>query len=89
MSKLSERKTKLNFTTEAQVRYRGKLRAVVVEVENGFVASVRLSGTRQRYPFSWHGLHDWAAELYAKQERNRRQEERKAKSKSKFKSKSK
>lgn len=76
MTRLSERKTKLAFTTDAEIRYKGKLRAVVVEVDNGFHASVRLQGTRQRYPFSWHGLHDWAAENFAKAERDRRKKER-------------
>jgi len=76
VTKLSQRKTRLQFTTDAEVRYRGKLRAVVVEVENGFTATVRLAGTRQRYPFSWHGLHDWAADLFARQERERRKKER-------------
>lgn len=76
MTKLSERKTKLSFTTDAEVRYRGRLRSVVVEVENGFTATVRLAGTRLRYPFSWRGLHDWAAELYARQERERHKKER-------------
>lgn len=77
MTKLSSRKTKLQFTTDAEIRYRGKLRAVVVEVNNGFVASVRLAGTRQRYEFSWHGLHDWASANFARQEAARRKEERK------------
>ena len=72
MAKLADRKTRLQFTTGAEVRYRGKLRAVVVEVENAFTANVRLAGTRLRYPFSFHGLHDWAAELFARQERDRR-----------------
>jgi hypothetical protein len=76
MTKLSQRKTKLQFTTDAEVRYRGKLRAVVVEVENGFTATVRLAGTRQRYPFSWHGLFTHAAELFARSERERRKQER-------------
>jgi len=76
MTKLSQRKTKLSFTTDAEVLYRGRLREVVIEAENGFTATVRLAGTRSRYPFSWHGLHDWAAELYARQERERRKKER-------------
>jgi hypothetical protein len=76
MTKLSARKTRLSFTTDAEVRYRGKLRNVVIEVANGFTANVRLSGTRQRYAFSWHGLHDWAADLFAKHERERRKAER-------------
>jgi hypothetical protein len=75
-SKLSERKSRLAFTTDAEVRYRGKLRAVVIEVENGYTATVRLSGTRLRYPFSWHWLHDQAADLFARQERDRKKKER-------------
>jgi len=81
MTRLSERKTKLQFTTDAEVRYRGKLRAVIVEVQNGYTASVRLSGTRQRYEFSWHGLHDWAADLHARRELERRKQERAARRK--------
>jgi hypothetical protein len=81
MTRLSQRKTKLQFTTEAEVRYRGKLRAVVVEVQDGFTASVRLAGTRQRYEFSWRGLHDWAAELHVRRERERRKAERLARKK--------
>jgi hypothetical protein len=81
VTRLSERKTRLQFTTDAEVRYRGTLRPVVIEVENGFTAFVRLQGTRQRYPFSWRGLHDWAAELYARGARERRQQERAAKRK--------
>jgi hypothetical protein len=76
MTRLSERKTKLQFVTDAEVRYRGRLRAVVVEVDNGFTASVRLAGTRQKYPFSWHGLFDHAAELFAESERARRKQAR-------------
>jgi hypothetical protein len=76
VTKLSERKTRLAFTTDAEVRYRGKLRPVVIEVQNGFTASVRLQGTRERYEFSWHGLHDWAADLYARREREQRKKDR-------------
>ena len=78
MTKLSERKTRLCFTTDAEIRYRGKLRPIVVEVENGFHATVRLAGTRQRYPFSWHGLFTHAADLFARQEKERRRQERAA-----------
>lgn len=78
MTKLSERKTRLQFTTDAEVRYRGKLRAVVVEVENGFTASVRLAGTRQRYQFSWEGVFVHAADRFARMERDRKKAERKA-----------
>jgi hypothetical protein len=76
MTKLSRRKTKLTFATDAEVRYRGKMRPVIVEAHDGFTASVRLQGTRQRYEFSWHGLHDWAAELHARREKEQRKKER-------------
>ena len=76
MTKLSQRKSRLAFTTDAEVRYRGKMRAIIVEVDNPFSGSVRLAGTRQRYPFSWHGLHDYAAELFARNERERKKKER-------------
>lgn len=76
MTKLSDRKSKLRFETDAEVRYRGKMRAVIVEVQNGLSASVRLAGTRQRYEFSWHGLHDYAAELFARQQREQRKKDR-------------
>lgn len=83
MTHLSDRKTKLQFTTGAEVRYRGRMRAVVVEVNNAYTATVRLQGTRQRYEFSWHGLHDWAADLHARRERERRKQEREARRKAK------
>jgi hypothetical protein len=81
MKKLCDRKTRLNFTTGAELRYRGKMRAVIVEVDNPFAATVRLSGTRQRYPFSWHGLYYYAAEMFARSERDRRKAERAARRK--------
>lgn len=77
MTKLSERKTRLNFTTDAEVRYRGRLRPVIIEVHNGFTAAVRVLGTRQRYEFSWAGLHDWAAKLHAEKQRALRRQLRK------------
>lgn len=79
MMKLSQRKSRLQFVTDAEVRYRGKLRPVVVEVSNGFVASVRLGGTKQRYPFSWHGLFVYSADRFARAEQDRKKKERKEK----------
>jgi hypothetical protein len=77
MTKLSSRKTQLSFVTEATHRYRGKLRPIVIEVDaNGYTASVRLAGTRNRYEFSWGGLHDWAAEMQVRRLREERKRER-------------
>jgi len=36
MTRLSERKTKLSFVTDAEVLYRGRMRRVVVEAHDGF-----------------------------------------------------
>jgi hypothetical protein len=76
MTKLSQRKTKLSFASDEERHYRGRLRAVVIEVENGFTATVRLAGTRMRYPFSWGEVFDHAAERYAGRERERGKKER-------------
>lgn len=81
MTKLSDRKTRLCFTTDAEIRYRGRMRAIVIEVENGYHASARLAGTRQRYPFSWEWLFKSSADLFAQRERIRRREERAARRK--------
>lgn len=77
MTRLSKRKTQLRFVTGAEIRYRGKLRPVIIEAGD-MVSTVRLAGTRQRYPFSWHGVFQYAAELFARMERERRRQERKA-----------
>jgi hypothetical protein len=77
MTRVSNRKSKLRFATEAEVRYRGRMRLVVVEVDsNGYTASVRLAGSRMRYEFSWAGLHDWAAEMHVRRQREERKRER-------------
>ena len=81
MTRLAERKTKLQFITGAEIRYRGKMRAVVVEIDSAFTATVRLQGTRLRYPFSWHGLHDYAADIFVRNERARIKAERDARKK--------
>jgi hypothetical protein len=76
VTRLSERKTKLQFTTDAEVRYRGKMRAIVIEVNGGYWFSVRLQGTRQRYELSWMQVFEASADLFARRERDRRKKER-------------
>lgn len=84
MTKVSTRKTRLTFETDAEIRMGGrekkkyvqKMRPIIIEVNNGYVGTVRLKGTRIRYEFSWHGLHDFAAELHARREKARRKKER-------------
>jgi len=62
MSRLRQRKTKLEFITNATVRYRGKDRDVVIEALPD-TAVVRLLGTRVKYEVSWRGVHDYAARI--------------------------
>lgn len=67
MTALSKRRTRLMFTTDATVRYKGQSRPLVIEVPqgNGFTATIRLQGTRTRYDFSWLGVFDRAAMQHA------------------------
>jgi uncharacterized protein (DUF952 family) len=59
VTRLANRKTRLTFATEDNVRYRGRLRCVVVEVDaDGYGGAVRLEGTRARFPFSFAGLYN-------------------------------
>jgi hypothetical protein len=69
--RLSHRKSRLSFITNATARYRGKDRDIVIEVYPDH-AAVRLLGTRTRYEVSWRGVFDLAAEIYARKERERR-----------------
>jgi len=65
MTKVSERKTRLSFETDAIVQRRN----IIIDVDNGWHGSVRLKGTRHKFPFSWQGLYEWAAEQQARRER--------------------
>ena len=86
MTKISSRKTKLSFETDAEVRSWGSIkkrrrpvmRTVIVDVDNGWHGSVRLKGTRQRYEFSWEGLYLRAVEQFV---RKQREEKKRAKAK--------
>ena len=68
MTKLRERKTRLQFTTADEVKERGKYRAVVVEAQP-YTALVRLQGTRTTFPVSYAAIYHLAARLAAQQER--------------------
>jgi hypothetical protein len=83
MTSLSKRKTRLAFTTDATVRYRGQSRNLVIEIPegNGFTATIRLQGTRTRYPFSWLMVFDAAAQAYARNQREDRKQKRLARKK--------
>jgi hypothetical protein len=77
MNYLRERKRRLSFITNSTARYRGKERAIVIEVFPEY-AAVRLLGTRSRYEVSWRAVFELAAEVYARREGQRRREERRA-----------
>lgn len=70
MTKVSTRKTRLSFETDAEIgdwgtsekKRRRIQRSVIVDVDNGWHGSVRLKGTRKKFEFSWHGLYMWAVE---------------------------
>lgn len=69
MTSLLSRKSRLAFVSEDVVRYRGKLRRVVVEVEkDGYAGYVRLEGTRQRFPFSFGGLYNYSVQRFTDKE---------------------
>jgi hypothetical protein len=65
MTKVSQRKTKLRFETDAVVQRRN----IIVEVNNGYYGGVRLKGMRQSFAFSWQGLYEMAAEQHARRVR--------------------
>lgn len=78
MTSLASRKTRLTILSEDTARYRGKLRRVVVEVDKtGYGGMVRLERTRQRYPFSFAGLHDYAVKIAVEKARAERKAKRK------------
>ena len=78
MTSLISRKSRLCFISEDCARYRGKLRRVVVEVDKtGYGGTVRLEGTRTRFPFSFAGLYDYAVKIDVEKQRAVRKATRK------------
>jgi hypothetical protein len=78
MTKLTERKTRLLFETEGAARYRGKVRAIVVEPDmHGWTLALRLKGTQVCYETSWGAVFDLFAKLHADRVRYERQMARK------------
>ena len=70
MTSLISRKSRLCFISEDCARYRGKLRRVVVEVDKtGYGGTVRLEGTRTRFPFSFAGLYAHAVKIEVEKQR--------------------
>jgi hypothetical protein len=89
MTKVSKRKTRLSFETDAEIRAwgtKGKrhcpiMRSIVIDASNGFIGSIRLKGTRQTFDFSWEGLFLWAVEQRVAKERAEKKRLRDAKKK--------
>jgi hypothetical protein len=93
MTKLSQRKTRLSFETDAEIRSWGTItiekkprrrpvmRSIIVDVDNGWHGTVRLKGTRQTYDFSWEGLFLWAVEQKVAKERAEKKRQRDLKKK--------
>lgn len=70
MTVLSKRKTALSFITEDCIRYRGRLRRVVMEVHrNGTTGDVRLEGTKTRFAFSFAGVYNHAVKVAVEKEK--------------------
>jgi uncharacterized protein YqiB (DUF1249 family) len=62
MTALAKRKSRLTFETSDSIRYRGRLREVVIEATE-YTAHVRLKGTRQRFEMSWAGIYNHAVRV--------------------------
>ena len=78
MTSLSERKTKLIVETADAVRERGKLREVVIECSSPYFCTVRLKGTRTRFPISYASIYNRAASIAAEAARAERKAAKKA-----------
>lgn len=75
MTSLASRKTKLRFETSDSVRYRGKLREVVVDATE-YTATIRLKGSRQRFEISWAGIWNQAVKIAVEKQRAERKARR-------------
>ena len=81
MTSLISRKSRLCFCSEDTIRYRGKYRRVVVEVDrDGCTANLRLEGTRQRFPLSFGGMYNQAVKIEVERQRAAKKAGRNAKS---------
>lgn len=82
MSELAKRHTRLKFTTEDAVRYRGRLRRIVVEVDRDCcTAHIRLEGTHTRFPISFAGIYNHAVKIHVEQQLREKKSARQSKRK--------
>ncbi len=77
MKRIAERKSRLTFETDQEIRYRGKMRAVIVE-PSPFFCTVRLKGSRVRYEVPWYAVYLKGAQIFADQQREQRKAARKS-----------
>jgi hypothetical protein len=75
MTSLAHRKTRLQFETSDVIRYKGRLREIVIEATE-YTAHVRLKGTRTRFEISWAGVFNLAAKIAAEKARAERKAKR-------------
>jgi hypothetical protein len=68
MSRLALRSTRAMFTTEDEVRSRGKYRKVVIELKPMF-AMVRLAGMRTAFPVAYDAIYHMGAKIAARNAR--------------------
>jgi hypothetical protein len=68
MTTLRSRKTRLTFETDQEVRYRGKMRPLIVE-PTPWMCGVRLKGTRIRYEIPWYAIFLKGAQICADEKR--------------------
>jgi hypothetical protein len=77
MTALRNRKTRLSFETDQEIRYRGKMRPVVVH-PNPWYCTVRLKGSRICYDVSWETIFAKGAQLFADKQKAERKAARRA-----------
>jgi hypothetical protein len=66
--KLSDRKTKLAFQTDATVHSAGCARTVLVQCDP-LIAWVRLAGAREEFPVPWDAIYALGCRLAVRAER--------------------
>lgn len=76
MSRLALRSTRALFTTEDEVRSRGKYRKIVIELKP-MHAMVRLHGMRTAFPVAYDAIYSLAAKIAARQAAAEKQKARK------------
>jgi len=68
LTTLRSRKTRLTFETDQEVRYRGKMRPLIVE-PTPYFCGVRLKGTRVLYEVPWYTVFLKGAQIFADEKR--------------------